>query len=133
MSKNNRNCPECEEPILKDDVYFVAPDEDGDYGAVGEYFRFHPSCWSQGGCLGQLKEHTLWLIGLAAITLNWLRTQYSPVEVPEYAADYMPELDEAVVGLIAECNMLREVSRKFRDTRQLLLPFPEQSNIRDGD
>src|ERR1700722_12827696 len=112
MSKNNKECPECNELILKDQMYFVAPDEEGDYGDAGEFFRFHPGCWAQGECLGQLKEHTRWLIGLAAATLNTLRTKYHPAEVPEYAADYIPELDRALAGLLGEANLLRSIAKE---------------------
>jgi hypothetical protein len=116
MGIRNKKCPECDKPILEDEMYFVAVDEEGDYGELdGEFFRFHPECWAQGECLGQLKEHTRWLIGLAASTLNTLRTQYPTTDFPEVAADYMPELDQALAGLLDEVNLLRSVAREFQE------------------
>jgi hypothetical protein len=116
MVKNNKKCPECNKQVLEDEIYFVAPDEDGDYGEStesGELFRFHPNCWAQGECLGQLNSHTRWLIGLAARTLKTLRTDYPSEDVPESAACFMPELDHSLVGLLLEVSMLREQAARL--------------------
>ena len=116
MKTITKMCPECGKQIHKDEMYFVAVDEENDYGETDrEFFAFHPECWARGECLGQLKAHTNWLIGLAASTLNTLRTQYDPPDVPQYAADYMPELDQALAGLVDEVNLLRSVAKEFQE------------------
>jgi hypothetical protein len=116
MGVKNKKCPQCDKQIPDDEMYFVAVDEDGDFGESDEeFFCFHPDCWAQGECLGQLKAHTRWLIGLAASTLNTLRTQYPTTDVPEFAADYMPELDQAVAGLLGEANLLRTIAKEFQE------------------
>jgi hypothetical protein len=114
MAKNNKKCPECNGRIAEDEIYFVAQDEDGDYGIPGELFRFHPNCWAQGECLGQLKEHTRWLIGLTTATLNTLRTEYSPTDVPECVHGFMPELDQALAGLSEEADLLRSIAATYQ-------------------
>jgi hypothetical protein len=111
MAMNNKCCPECNEPIPNGETYFVAPDEEGDYGAGGELFCFHPACWAHGECFGQLREHTKWLIGLVAASLKTLRTEYPPDDVPGCASDLMPELDQALNGLREEVDLLREQAK----------------------
>jgi hypothetical protein len=104
-------CPECNKPILKGEVHFVAPDEDGDYGVPGELFRFHPDCWAHGECLGQLREHTKWLINLASNALKILRTEYPPTDVHACASNLMPELDQVLARLREEVDLLREQAK----------------------
>jgi hypothetical protein len=116
MGVKNKKCPLCDEQIRDDEMYFVAVDEDSDFDdSDGEFFRFHPECWAHGECLGHLKEHTRWLIGLAAETLNTLRTKYPSADVPEFAAGYLTELDQSVAGLMDEINLLRSVAKAFQE------------------
>jgi hypothetical protein len=117
MAKNNKYCPECGVMIPSDEMCFVAADEEGDYGYAGEFFRFHPACWAQGEGLGQLREHTTWLIRLTAHSLEVLRTEYPSGDVPECASNFMPELDQALVGLLEEAYRLRSVAASYQDNQ----------------
>jgi len=95
---------------------FIEAEADGTYGEMGEeLFALHPECWAPGEFLGELNEHTVWLIGLAASNLKTLRTQYAPDHVPECAASCMSDFNQALAGLLNEFDLLRSVAREFQE------------------